>query len=87
MPELSVVVKCDVHPWMLAWVHVVEHPFYQVTGKDGAYSLAGLPPGTYEIEARHERFPNASLIAQVKVGPKEDVKQPFTFKGGPEPKK
>jgi hypothetical protein len=85
IPELSIVVKCDVHPWMLAWVHVVGHPFFQVTGKDGAYSLDGLPPGDYEIEARHERFPNASLVMQIKLGPKENVKQDFTFKGGKKP--
>jgi len=43
-----------VHPWMGAWVGVMEHPFFQVTGPDGAFTLAGLPAGSYEIEVRHE---------------------------------
>ena len=49
-------VKCDVHPWMTAYVGVFANPFFAVTGKDGKFSIAGLPPGTYEIEAWHEKL-------------------------------
>ena len=85
IPELSIPVKCDVHPWMLAWVHVFAHPFFQVTGTDGAYKLEGLPPGEYEIDAVHEKFPGASRVQKVKLGAKENVKLDFTFKGGEKP--
>jgi hypothetical protein len=85
IPEPPFSVQCDVHPWMDAIVHLVSHPFHFVTGKDGVYTISGLPPGEYEIEARHERFKGAYLIAKVKIGPKETVKQDFTFKGGPKP--
>ncbi len=80
IPETGILVKCDIHPWMGAMLHVVSHPFFHVTGKDGVYTLSGLPPGTYEILAWHERFPNAPLIAEVKLEPKGTVNQPFTFK-------
>lgn len=49
-------VKCDVHPWMSAYVGVFNNPFFAVTGKDGKYKISGLPPGTYEIEAWHEKL-------------------------------
>ncbi|MFN7987679.1 MAG: carboxypeptidase regulatory-like domain-containing protein [Thermoanaerobaculia bacterium] len=55
-PEI-VPFKCDVHPWMRAWVAVVPHPFFAVTGPNGLYEIRGLPAGTYTVEAWHERLP------------------------------
>jgi plastocyanin len=55
-PEPLFKVKCDVHPWMNAFVAVMTHPFYAVTGADGTYKIDGLPAGDYEIEAWHERL-------------------------------
>lgn len=55
-PEVPVKIGCDVHPWMKAYVAVVDHPFFTVTGADGSFKFAGLPPGTYTIAAWHERL-------------------------------
>ena len=52
--EVMVPMKCDVHAWMNAWIGVVNHPYFAVTGADGTFSLPGLPPGTYAVEAWHE---------------------------------
>jgi plastocyanin len=52
--EVMVPMKCDVHAWMNAWVGVVNHPYFAVTGPDGAFTLPNLPPGTYTVEAWHE---------------------------------
>jgi len=49
-------VKCDVHPWMSAYVGVFTNPFFAISGKDGKFKISGLPPGTYEIEAWHEKL-------------------------------
>ena len=49
-------VSCDVHPWMLGYVGVFKHPFFAVTGKDGAFRIEDLPPGEYRMVAWHERF-------------------------------
>jgi len=64
--ELMFKIKCDVHPWMNAYVGVMTHPFYDVTGKDGKFEIKGVPAGTYEIEAWHEKL--GTRTASVTVG-------------------
>ena len=55
-PEVFVQAKCSVHPWMGAYVAVMEHPFFSVTNTQGEFSIKDLPPGKYTIEAWHEVF-------------------------------
>lgn len=52
-PEVLVKFKCDVHPWMFAYVGVVEHPYFAVTDKDGNFTLKDVPAGEYTVEAVH----------------------------------
>lgn len=53
-PEIGIRVTCDVHSWMASYVHVLDHPFFAVTGEDGAYEIGNLPAGEYEVIAWHE---------------------------------
>ena len=76
-PEVMVHLKCDVHPWMSAYVGVMSNPFYSVTGDDGTYSLKGLPAGTYEIVAWHEKY--GEQTEKVKVGDGEAKTVDFKF--------
>jgi len=76
--EVMVPFKCDVHGWMNAFVGVLDHPYFQVTGADGKFSLKGLPPGTYTIEAWHEK--GGTQTAQVTIGASETKQADFTFK-------
>lgn len=55
-PEFMFPMKCDVHPWMGAWVAVMAHPFFSVTKEDGVFRIENLPAGAYEIEAWHEKL-------------------------------
>lgn len=47
--------KCDVHPWMFSYVNVVDHPYFDVTGKDGKFTIKNVPPGKYTLVAMHRR--------------------------------
>jgi plastocyanin len=76
--EVMVPFKCDVHPWMRAWVGVLDHPFFGVTGADGTFTLNGLPPGTYTVEAWHEKL--GTQTQMVTIGPKESRDIAFSFK-------
>ncbi len=76
--EIMVPFKCDVHGWMNAYVGVVDNPYFAVTGPDGKFELKGLPPGTYTIEAWHEK--GGTQTAQVTLGAKETKDANFTFK-------
>lgn len=76
-PETMIRVKCDLHNWMLAWVGVVEHPFFAVTGEKGSYAIEGLPAGRYEIEAWHEKF--GTKKASIELGDGETKEASFDF--------
>lgn len=49
-------ITCDVHPWMRAFVIATDHPFFAVTGEDGAFQLSGVPVGSYTLEIWHARY-------------------------------
>jgi hypothetical protein len=77
--EVLVPFKCDVHNWMSAFVGVLDHPFYAVTKNDGTFAITGLPPGTYTIEAVHEKLGRQTQV--ITVGAKETKSDlAFNFK-------
>lgn len=76
-PEAVFHTKCDVHPWMSAYIAVFNHPFYAVTSTDGKFTISGLDPGTYEITAWHERL--GTQTASVTVGASDTKTQNFKF--------
>jgi len=77
MPEAVFQIKCDVHPWMSAYIGVFSHPFFSTTSADGTFTIAGLEPGTYEISSWHERL--GTQTASITVGEGESASQDFTF--------
>ena|ERR1051325_222676 len=65
-PEVLVRMKCDVHPWMFAYIGVVDHPYYAVTDKDGSFKISNVPAGNYTVEAFHLKA--GSKTEKVTVG-------------------
>ncbi len=72
-------VKCDVHPWMSAYIGVFTSPYFAVTGDDGSFELKNVPPGEYTIETWQEKY--GVQTATVKVGPSGNATVDFTYKG------
>ncbi|HVU27745.1 MAG TPA: carboxypeptidase regulatory-like domain-containing protein [Verrucomicrobiae bacterium] len=75
-PEMFLRFKCDVHPWMFAWVSVMDSPYYSVSDKDGKFVIKNVPPGKYMIEAAHRKA--GEKTQEVEVADK-DVTVNFTF--------
>ncbi|MEO8429412.1 MAG: carboxypeptidase regulatory-like domain-containing protein [Verrucomicrobiota bacterium] len=80
-PENFLRFKCDVHPWMFAYVSLFDHPYFSVTGDGGSYRIHNVPPGQYTVASMHRKAGTLKKKVEVKG---QDVKLDFTFerKGG-----
>ena len=67
-PEMFLKFKCDVHPWMFAWVSVFDHPFFAVTEKDGSFKIPNVPAGKYTLQAVHRKAGSTTQEIEVKEG-------------------
>jgi plastocyanin len=75
-PEQFLKFQCDVHPWMFAWVTVVDSPYFSVSDQDGKFVIKNVPPGKYTIEAAHRKLGAQTQDVEVKDG---NVTVNFTF--------
>jgi len=75
--EFMFPMKCDVHPWMGAWIAVMDHPYFSTTAKDGKFSIENLPPGEYEVEAWHEKLGPQRTKVVLAEGETKEIN--FTF--------
>jgi len=76
--------QCDVHSgpsgsWMLAWVTVVDHPYFAVSGKDGTFKISNVPPGKYTISALHRKAAPTGMDKEIEVKEGEPAKVDFTL--------
>lgn len=75
--EIMIPVKCDVHGWMNAYIGVTDNPYHAVSSADGAFTISGLPPGEYVIEAWHATL--GVSTQSVTVGDAETGTADFSF--------
>jgi len=76
-------IKCDLHPWMVTYVGVAAHPYFAVSGADGAFRITGVPAGKYPIRVWHERYGRLTANVDVKAGQTATVD--FSYKGTEQP--
>jgi plastocyanin len=72
--------RCDVHPWMKAFVQVFPHPWFAVTGADGSFEIRGVPSGTYTLVAWQEKYGEQHVPVTVADG--QTLTAPITFRSG-----
>jgi plastocyanin len=76
--EVMIPVKCNIHKWMHAYIGVLEHPYFAVTGPDGSFELANIPPGEYTIAVWHEKL--GDQTRQVRLQPSANEALDFLYK-------
>jgi plastocyanin len=76
--EVGIPVGCDIHPWMRAYVSVLDNPYFAVTGADGAATLRTVPAGSYVVAVWHETL--GTLVKPVTVRANEVAPVQFDFR-------
>src|ERR1700751_3079637 len=79
--EISIPVKCNIHPWMKTYIAVFKHPYFVLTGKNGSFEMDNLPSGNYTLEAWHEKLGTATQ--QITIGDAETKEVKFVFNKAP----
>ena len=72
--------QCNTHDWMHAWLPVQDHPFFAVTAADGTFTISGIPPGTYTLEAWHPKLGMKTLQVVIGKGGRANVTARFSYK-------
>jgi plastocyanin len=60
-----VVLGCNIHDKMVAWVYVVDTPWFAKSGADGTATIKGLPSGAYRLSA--EQPENKLTLSDVEL--------------------
>ena len=71
--------KCDVHPWMRAFIVASDNPYFSVSGADGSLKVEKVPAGKFKVVAWHSIFGKLEKAdVEVKDG---EVTVEFEYKG------
>ena len=73
-----IIVKCDVHGWMQAFIRVDAHPFHAVTGVNGYFRIADVPSGTYRLEIWHEKLGQQEKTIRIEAGETQTIQVEYS---------
>lgn len=59
---------CDSHPWMRAYVQVLDSAAYAITDDQGNFTIANAPPGKQKLKLWHERLGEREETVDVAAG-------------------
>jgi len=81
--EVMMRIRCDIHTWMTTYVGVAPHPYFAVSGTDGAFTIARVPAGRHTIQVWHELYGTLTRTVDVKAGATVTVEFSYTGKEKP----
>jgi len=73
---------CNIHPEMSAVVVVTQTPFFVITGEDGKFAIAHVPPGRYRFDVWYEFASEAELATlarQIDISPEQTSLETITI--------
>jgi hypothetical protein len=68
LDEEMLKIACDVHRWMTAWIGIVDHPYFSVSGADGSFVINNVPAGKRSVTVWHETLGTLTKSVDVKEG-------------------
>jgi plastocyanin len=74
-------IRCDIHPGMLAWIHVSESGYAAAVDRKGQFRIEDVPPGTYTLAVWNAHLPGAERPVTVADG--KTAEESFTLKQSP----
>ena len=64
-------IDCNAHNWMSAWVYTSPNPYLGVTSVDGRFDIPDIPPGNYEFVVWHPLL--GEKTAALAVAPSDEL--------------
>ena len=70
-------IRCELHPWMAAYIVVSDHPYYAISDIYGEYEINDVPPGAYQLKVWHETLGTQQKQIEIKLSITQKID--FTF--------
>ena len=74
-----IIVKCDVHGWMQAFIRVDDHPFHAVSDEGGHFRIPDIPAGTYSLDIWHEKLGRQQKTVRIEAGRTERIEVEYSL--------
>jgi hypothetical protein len=78
-------IRCEVHPWMAAYIMVTEHPYHAVSDAYGEYEINDVPPGVYQLKVWHETLGTQQKRIEIKPAATHKIDFTLTPPSGAKP--